>query len=107
MPSDRLSRLLARLENRLDAAAILSGDAVPDAYCADAAAQGRRPIAVLRPRNSADVSAILSAANDLGQPLVVQGGRTGLSGGSRPVADEVSLSLERIQRDYAAPAFIR
>ncbi|MBY5393875.1 FAD-binding protein [Rhizobium leguminosarum] len=96
MPSDRLSRLLARLENRLDAAAILSGDAVPDAYCADAAAQGQRPLAVLRPRNSADVSAILSAANDLGQPLVVQGGRTGLSGGSRPVADEVSLSLERM-----------
>ncbi|MGO8658557.1 FAD-binding oxidoreductase, partial [Rhizobium ruizarguesonis] len=39
---------------------------------------------------------MLSVANDLGQPLVVQGGRTGLSGGSRPVTDEVSLSLERM-----------
>ncbi|WP_217539476.1 FAD-binding oxidoreductase, partial [Stenotrophomonas sp. GbtcB23] len=38
----------------------------------------------------------LSTASDLGQPLVVQGGRTGLSGASRPFAGEVSLSLERM-----------
>ncbi|MGK9052734.1 FAD-binding oxidoreductase [Neorhizobium petrolearium] len=94
--SDRVKRLLARLEGRLDAVAILAGDAVSDGYAADATARGHHPLAVLRPRNTADVSAILAAASALGQPLVVQGGRTGLSGASRPLAGEVSISLERM-----------
>lgn len=94
--SDRVSELLARLEDRLDEAAVLVGDAISDGYAADATMRGEKPLAVLRPRNSLDVSVILSAANDIGQPIVVQGGRTGLSGASRPLAGEVSLSLERI-----------
>ncbi|MFB9949524.1 FAD-binding oxidoreductase [Rhizobium puerariae] len=94
--SERAGRLLSRLEGRLDAAGMLVGDAVSDGYAADATARGHRPVAVLRPRGTQDVSAILSAANEIGQPLVVQGGRTGLSGASRPLAGEVSLSLERM-----------
>lgn len=94
--SDRISHFLSRLEGRLDAAAILVGDAVSDGYAADATARGVRPLAVLRPRNTEDVSAILSAANELRQPIVVQGGRTGLSGASRPLDGEISVSLERM-----------
>jgi len=93
---DRVSRLVAHLQNKLDAAAILAGDAVSDGYAADATARGVRPLAVFRPRNTVDVSAILAVANELRQPIVVQGGRTGLSGASRPLAGEVSLSLERM-----------
>ncbi|SMD11990.1 FAD/FMN-containing dehydrogenase [Rhizobium sp. RU36D] len=89
-------RLVARLEGKLDAAAILRGDAVSEGYAGDASFRGTRPLLVLRPRDTADVSTILSAANDLGQPLVVQGGRTGLCGGAAPQAGEVSLSLERL-----------
>ena len=96
LSSDRVNRLVASLESRLDAAAILTGDAISDGYAADATARGSRPAAVLRPRNTEDVSAILSAANELRQPIVVQGGRTGLSGSSRPVEGEVSISLERM-----------
>lgn len=94
--SDRVNRLLSRLEDRLDAAAILTGDAISEGYAADATARGVRPLAVLRPRNTEDVAAVLAAANELCQPIVVQGGRTGLSGASRPLAGEVSLSLERM-----------
>lgn len=93
---DRVSRFVACLENKLDAPGILVGDAVSDGYAADATARGVRPPAVLRPRNTEDVSAILSAANEFHQPVVVQGGRTGLSGASRPLSGEVSLSLERM-----------
>jgi FAD/FMN-containing dehydrogenase len=96
LSSDRVSLLLSRLENHLDAAVIFTGDGISDGYATDATRRGLRPLAVLRPRNPADVLAILSIANEIGQPIVVQGGRTGLSGGVRPFPDEVSLSLERM-----------
>ncbi|MBW6421995.1 FAD-binding oxidoreductase [Rhizobium sp. XQZ8] len=94
--SDRVNQLLKSLEGKLDSAAILLGDAISEGYAADATAKGAMPLAVLRPRNTQDVSVILAAANAVGQPIVVQGGRTGLSGASRPEAGEVSLSLERL-----------
>ncbi|MCG2840540.1 FAD-binding oxidoreductase [Sandaracinobacter sp. RS1-74] len=56
------------------------------------------PVAVLRPRGSADVAAIVRACHDLGQPLVVQGGLTGLSGGAVVQPGEAALSLERMTR---------
>lgn len=96
MLNERAKTLLSRLESVLDPAAILTGDAVSDAFAGDASAMGVRPLAVLRPRNTADVSAILSAANELGQPIVVQGGRTGLCGAARPMEGEIALSLERM-----------
>ena len=55
-----------------------------------------KPPAVLRPANAGEVSAVLKACNDLGQPLVVQGGMTGLAGGATPQAGELALSLERL-----------
>lgn len=95
----RLSALIGALSARLDQGALLMGDDVGDAYLGDATdARGPRPALVLRPRDTADVSLILSTCNDLGQPLVIQGGRTGLSGGARPCEGEVSLSLERMTR---------
>ncbi len=93
----RIVGLLARLERQLDHSAVLMGPDSGGAYLCDATAEkGARPPLVLRPRDTQQVSAILSAANELGQPIVVQGGRTGLSGASRPLAGEVSLSLERM-----------
>ena len=94
--SDRTGQLLSKLETVLDAAGILTGDAISDGYAADATARGELPLAVLRPRHTQDVAAILAAAGEIGQPIVVQGGRTGLSGASRPLAGEVALSLERM-----------
>ncbi|WP_377297072.1 FAD-binding oxidoreductase [Rhizobium sp. SGZ-381] len=93
----RLDALAADLARVLDRNAILAGAAVGDAYCGDATDErGATPAMVFRPRNTAEVAAILSACNAAGQPVVVQGGRTGLSGGARPQAGEVSLSLERM-----------
>ncbi|MEZ2222688.1 FAD-binding oxidoreductase [Rhizobium sp. RCC_161_2] len=96
-PSLRLSELLARLNDRLDKNAVVTGPDVGDAYCADATDErGARPSILFRPRDTASVSAILSACDALRQPIVVQGGRTGLAGAARPMAGEVALSLERM-----------
>jgi len=53
---------------------------------------------VLRPKSSAEVSAILSHCSARRLAVVPQGGNTGLVGGSVPVFDEVVLSMGRMNR---------
>jgi FAD/FMN-containing dehydrogenase len=54
------------------------------------------PRAVLRPRSTAEVATILRHCHAASQPLVVQGGLTGLAGGATPRPGELALSLERM-----------
>jgi FAD/FMN-containing dehydrogenase len=57
----------------------------------------QRPLAVLRPRSVAEVSAALRACHAAGLAVVPQGGLTGLAGGATPQANQVVLSLERLK----------
>lgn len=93
-PADQL---LSHLAARLDRAALLVGDDIDQRYSDDLSGGDRiRPEFVLRPRGTDDVAEILKACNAARQPLVVQGGRTGLSGAARVLAGEAVLSLERM-----------
>jgi len=93
----QVEQLIAALQGKLDSAAILVGDAVDPRYSDDLSGEvSLRPEIVLRPRGTEDVAAILKACNALGQPVVPQGGRTGLSGAARVRAGEAVLSLERM-----------
>ena len=56
------------------------------------------PLAVVRPSTTSEVAKILSLCNEACQPVVVQGGLTGLSGGATPCQGEVALSLERMSQ---------
>ncbi|CAN7612925.1 FAD-binding oxidoreductase [Aminobacter sp. LjRoot7] len=90
-------QVLSILQARLDKAAILAGDAIDPRYSDDLSGEpGARPELVLRPRSTSEVAEILKVCNDARLPLVVQGGRTGLSGGARVLAGEAGLSLERM-----------
>ncbi len=51
---------------------------------------------VVRPADTAQVSAVLQACHGTGAPVVVQGGNTGLVGGAVPAGGEVLLSLTRL-----------
>jgi FAD/FMN-containing dehydrogenase len=53
---------------------------------------------VLRPASVAEVSAILTLANDTATAIVPQGGNTGLVGGQIPLHNEIVLSLNRLDR---------
>lgn len=53
------------------------------------------PKALIRPRTTEEVSAVLRACHAVGQPVVPVGGRTGLVQGTRARRGEVLLSLER------------
>ncbi|MEI4487527.1 FAD-binding oxidoreductase [Frigidibacter sp. MR17.14] len=89
--------LLDRLRRCLPPAALLTGEAIGSAYQEDMRNRpSARPGLVLRPSTTAEVSEALAACSVAGQPVVVQGGRTGLSGGHRVQPGEVVLSLERL-----------
>ncbi len=57
--------------------------------------QGHTP-AVVRPRDTAEVAAILALCSRAGAPVVPQGGNTGLVGGGVPLHGEIVLSLARL-----------
>src|SRR5438093_621595 len=95
--SPETQRLLSALDNRLGAGGVLAGPDVDQRYRDDPDGKlGALPEAVLRPRDTEGVAAALAACNDLGQPVVVQGGRTSLAGAARVQPGEVVLSLERM-----------
>ncbi len=76
---------------------IVVGDDVSKRHSVDFTCENAlKPAAVLRPATVEEVSAALKACNDLGQPVVVQGGMTGLAGGATPRPGELALSLERL-----------
>jgi FAD/FMN-containing dehydrogenase len=77
---------------------VLTGDAAAG-YGVDWTGRYRGdPPAVLRPRDTEQVAALLRLCCGAGVPVVPQGGNTGLVGGSVPVHGETVLSLSRLNR---------
>ena len=54
------------------------------------------PLAVVRPADSAQVSAVVAQCKDSGIAIVPQGGNTGLVGGGVALSGEVVVSLRRL-----------
>ncbi len=57
-----------------------------------------RPPLLLRPASTGEVSGILALCHEAGQPVAPQGGMTGLVSAAAPLENEISLSLERMNR---------
>ena len=81
----------------LDDAGFMAGEQADARYCTDWSRAQGRPLAVLRPRNTQEVAALLKVLHAMRQPVVVQGGMTGLVGACVPQPGEVVLSLERLR----------
>lgn len=56
------------------------------------------PLAVLRPANTAEVSACVKLAHDSGTPVVPVSGNTGLTGGAHATEGSLMLSLDRMNK---------
>jgi FAD/FMN-containing dehydrogenase len=92
-----LDRLLGTLEAALGPAGVLVDPGLLQRHACDWSGEDRcAPVAVLRPRTTAEVAAALARCNESGWPVVVQGGLTGLAGGATPRRGEIALSLERL-----------
>ena len=89
--------LIDALRARLGPTRLLVGADVPERFMADAARQAPvRPAAVALPGSTEDVAAVLALCNEHRQPVVTQGGRTGLCAGAHPRSGELALSLEKL-----------
>lgn len=97
--TDRIREVAAMLSGVMPPEEMLTGADVGERYAQDATGTpGSLPELVLRPTSTAEVAHILRACDALRQPVVVQGGRTGLAGAARPLSGEVVISLERMNR---------
>ncbi len=95
--STSLPALLELLAGDLSPGGVVSGADISERHHSDWTRQGPcPPLAVLRPRTTEEVSRVLRRCNAVSQPVVVQGGLTGLAGGATPRPGEIALSLERL-----------
>ncbi len=97
--------ITAQLLDQFGPDIITPGPEVPAKYHHDwAGLPPVQPLALARPRTTAQVSALLAACHAAGVPVVPQGGLTGISGAAHPVATGITLNLERFNKIEAIDA---
>jgi FAD/FMN-containing dehydrogenase len=95
--SHRAAVTLSHLLQDLGEDCVLSGDRLEGRQIADwSNSEATLPVALLLPRTPQQVATALAICNRFEQPVVVQGGLTGLSGGANPQEGEFALSLSRL-----------
>jgi len=99
-PAPAASVLLESLRGIVGTTHVLVGDDMVAPYVTDWTRRYSGPcVAVIRPASTFEVSAVLAACFAAGQPVLVQGGNTGLVGGSVPASSgkvPVILSTRRL-----------
>ena len=92
-----MNTLLDELKTSLDPSSLILGDAISDKYFTDwSGAKPCPPAALLKPKTTDELSRIMALCHQYDQPVVVQGGLTGLAGGATPQNGEFAVSLERM-----------
>ncbi|MBI1197027.1 MAG: FAD-binding protein [Phenylobacterium sp.] len=89
-----MTALLKELESTVGAAGVATGEAAAEQAFSPWARLGR-PLAIVRPRSTEEVSRVLKAAHAAGAAVVPWGGRTGLVEGAA-AEGAIALSLERM-----------
>jgi FAD/FMN-containing dehydrogenase len=85
------------LNQLLNPATVRSGDEIGEHHHGDwSGVSPCAPQALLRPSSTEELCSILQLCHQHDQPVVIQGGLTGLSGGATPQTGEVAISLERL-----------
>ncbi|KRE35966.1 FAD-linked oxidase [Janibacter sp. Soil728] len=92
--------VLSDLVDELPEGVVVIDADVVEAYRADMASlvEPGRPLAVVRPTSTTEVSRCLAWAQRTGTPVVPRGAGTGLSGGAAARDGSIVLSLERMDR---------
>jgi glycolate oxidase len=90
----------ARLVEIVGAEHVLAGATASEDYAHDEAltAEPVLPAFVVRPSSTAEVAAVLRAANETGTPVTARGSGSGLSGAAVPAPDGLVVSFERMNR---------
>ena len=92
-----MNNLIASLVELLDPSTVLTGADISEKYHADwSGADPCQPLALLKPKTTQQLSEIMALCHQHDQPVVIQGGLTGLAGGATPQSGEIAISLERM-----------
>lgn len=86
--------VISHLQSVLGLSSVLTGDEVNVRGSGWGRQESCEAIAIVRPRTTEEVSAILNICHAVGQPVVPHGGLTGLVEGSLARKNEIALSLE-------------
>ena len=90
--------LIARLKDVLGPNGALEGDEIGEAYREDFGRfRNTAPRLVMRPASTEEVSRVLALCNEAGQPIVAQGGMTGLVDAAVAGENEIAINLERMR----------
>ena len=99
----RKPHILARLAEVLPPDAVIGDPAETKVYECDALSAYRcPPLAVVLPRSTEEVAAVLRLCHAEGVPVVPRGSGTSLAGGAMPTADCVVLGVSRLTRVISA-----
>jgi len=91
-----VSNLLSTLIDIVGDSGVLAGEALTGRSAGVWAGGEFQALALVRPRSTEEVSAVLRACNTVGQSVVPVGGMSGLVGAHETGADDIALSLERM-----------
>ena len=92
-----MADIVDTLRSRLGTDTVLVGTQIDARHHVDFSHENAcAPLAVLKPRSTDEVAAILRECHRARQRVVIQGGLTGLAGGATPQAGEIAISLERL-----------
>lgn len=92
--------LISDLRSQLGNDSVIDSDEIDVRYCKEFFSSrpvSGLPVGLVRPRTTDELAAILKCCHEHGQPISVQGGMTGLSGGALPGNGELIVSLERLR----------
>jgi len=90
--------VVPRLRAALGRETVVTGEDVPPRHRADWSGMAPvTPLALIRPRHTDELARALALCHELGQPVVPQGGMTGVSGGACPGSADIALSLDRLK----------
>jgi FAD/FMN-containing dehydrogenase len=93
-----VQQTVEQLRQALGQAQVLTGDAINPRHHTDWTHHAPAcPAALILPRTTEDVSMALKICNAAQQPVVPQGGMTGLAGGAVPRTSDIALSLDRLR----------
>jgi len=90
--------IISQLRSVLGEGGLLIGEEVRSRSASWISRRNLQAAALVRPRNTTEVSAVLRLCNEAGQAIVAHGGLTGLVEGAHTGSSEIGLSLELMNR---------
>ena len=91
-----MSELLTRIEKTVGAKGLLTGEDVTSRALNWMGHGNREALAIVRPKSTKGVAAVLKICNDAGQNVVPAGGLTGVVHGADSASGDILLSMERM-----------